>query len=280
MLQPRLSNLSVKVERQVASFRGNDENREHPMNTGKPTDPAGWDEETSRIFIDYGRYFVPERDHQMQIIATLLSYLDGPSVILELCCGEGLLAEVLLDSFPAFTIVELDGSVEMLQRAGERLTRFGNRFQCSFFDLASQAWRKPGFAIHAVVSSLAIHHLTGPQKQELFFDVFRMLGDGGVFVVADLVEPINETGKRLAAETWDEVVRRRSLEIDGNTDAFDFFERERWNTFWYLDPEDIDTPSPLFDQLKWLDQAGFVNVDVHWMLAGHAVFSARKPNNN
>jgi len=250
------------------------------MNIEKPTDPAGWDEETSRIFIDYGRYIVPERAHQMQIIATLLSYLDGPSVILELCCGEGLLAEVLLDSFPAFTIQGLDGSVEMLRQAGERLTRFGNRFRCSLFDLTYETWRKPEIAVNAVVSSLAIHHLTGPQKQELFFDVYRMLEDGGVFVVADLVEPINDTGKRLAAKTWDEVVRRQSFEIDGNTEAFDFFERERWNTFWYLDPEDIDKPSPLFDQLKWLEQAGFVNVDVHWMLAGHAVFSARKMNNN
>ena len=185
-----------------------------------------------------------------------------------------------LDRYPAFTIQGRDGSVEMLKRAAERLTRFGNRFQGSLFDLASTDWRKPGFAIHAVVSSLAIHHLTGPQKQALFLDVYRMLGDGGVFIIADIVEPANEAGKRLAAETWDEVVRRQSLEIDGNTDAFDFFVREQWNTFRYLDPEDIDKPSPLFDQLRWLEQAGFVDVDVHWMLAGHAVFSARKPTND
>ena len=48
-------------------------------------------------------------------------------------------------------------------------------------------------------------------------------------------------------------------------------------SFWYLDPDDIDKPSPLFDHLQWLEDAGFVDVDVHWMLAGHALFSARKP---
>lgn len=247
------------------------------MNTENPTNQTGWNEEISRLFIDYGRYFVPQRDHQMHIIAALLSYLDGPGVILELCCGEGLLAEVLLDSFPSFIVHGLDGSVEMLQRARERLTRFGNRFRCSVFDLASGDWRRPGFPVHAIVSSLAIHHLTGPQKQELFFDVHRMLVDGGAFVIADIVEHTNEMGKRLAAETWDEVVQKRAIELDGNTQAFDFFAKEGWNTFWYLDPEDIDKPSTLFDQLKWLEKAGFVDVDVHWMLAGHAVFSARKP---
>jgi tRNA (cmo5U34)-methyltransferase len=247
------------------------------MNTENPTDQTGWSEETSHLFIDYGRYLVPERDYQMRIIAALLSYLEGPCVILELCCGEGLLAELLLDSFPTFTVHGLDGSIEMLQHARERLRRFESRFQCGVFDLASADWRKPGFSVHAVVSSLAIHHLIGSQKEELFIDVYKMLEDGGAFVIADIIDPQNEAGKRIAAEAWDEVVRQRSMEIDGNTEVFEFFEREGWNTFWYLDPEDIDKPSALLDQLKWLEHAGFVEVDVHWMLAGHAVFSARKP---
>jgi len=246
------------------------------MDAEKSVEPNSWDEETSRTFINYGQYVVPTRDYQMQIIAALLSRLDNSNVILELCCGEGLLAEVLLDKFPAVTIQGLDGSVEMLQRARERLARFGDRFRSELFDLASAAWRKPGFEINAVVSSMAIHHLMGPQKKELFIDVNRMLAPDGVFIIADIVEHPGDMGRHLAAETLDEVVRGRSLELDGNTSAFDFFRKEGWNIFRYLDPEDIDKPSPLFDQLKWLEQAGFVNIDIHWMLAGHAIFSARK----
>jgi len=246
------------------------------MNTERNIEPNSWSEETSRTFINYGQYIVPQRDYQMQVIATLLSRLNDSNAILEICCGEGLLAEVLLDKFPAITVQGLDGSVEMLQRARERLARFGDRFRSDIFDLASAAWRKPGFKINAVVSSMAIHHLTGPQKQELFMDVNRLLMPNGVFIIADIVEHPSDMGKHLAAETLDEVVRERALELDGNTTAFEFFRKEGWNIFRYLDPEDIDKPSPLFDQLKWLDQAGFVNIDIHWMLAGHAIFSARK----
>ena len=83
-------------------------------------------------------------------------------------------------------------------------------------------------------------------------------------------------GEQQAAEALDDVVRRRSIKLDGNIAAFEFFRKEGWNIFRYLDPEDIDKPSPLFSQLKWLEQSGFSNVDVHWMLAGHAIFSARK----
>jgi tRNA (cmo5U34)-methyltransferase len=219
---------------------------------------------------------VPERDRQIHIIASLLSYLEAPCIVLELCCGEGLLAEVLLESNPLLIVHGLDGSAEMLERARGRLSRFVSRFQCGAFDLVSADWRKPELPVKAVVSSLAIHHLTGPQKQKLFLDMYQILEEGGAFVIADIVEHSSKEGQHSAAETWDEMVRERSIELDGNTGAFEFFKRERWNTFRYLDPEDIDKPSPLFDQLKWLEKAGFVEVDVHWMLAGHAVFSARK----
>ena len=45
----------------------------------------------------------------------------------------------------------------------------------------------------------------------------------------------------------------------------------------YFDPEDLDKPSCLLNQLKWLELAGFVDIDVYWMSAGHAIFSGWKP---
>jgi tRNA (cmo5U34)-methyltransferase len=126
---------------------------------------------------------------------------------------------------------------------------------------------------------MAIHHLPGLQKQQLFTDVLQMFTGDGIFIIADIIEHTNEMGKNQAAKALDEAVRRRSIELDGNTAAFDFFQKEGWNIFRHLDPKDIDKPSPLFDQLKWLEESGFINIDVHWMLAGHAIFSARKPVN-
>jgi tRNA (cmo5U34)-methyltransferase len=31
------------------------------------------------------------------------------------------------------------------------------------------------------------------------------------------------------------------------------------------------------DQLLWLKEAGIESIDVHWLKAGHAIFSGRKP---
>ena len=235
-----------------------------------------WDEETSQRYLDYGRYFVPERERQMRIIVDLLKNIPEPFTILELCCGEGLLAEMLLDGIPSTTYWGMDGSGLMLERAGQRLSRFGDRVRLSNFNLADHAWRKLDAAVSAVVSSLAIHHLDGEGKQVLFKDVYACLSPGGAFIVADMIEPATPQGRALAADAWDEVVRERALELDGNTVGFDFFQREGWNTFRYLDPDDIDHPSSLFDQLKWLEQAGFIGVDVHYMQAGHALFCGWK----
>jgi tRNA (cmo5U34)-methyltransferase len=237
------------------------------------TDPPHWSEETSRLFLDYGRVFVPDREEQIACLAALVPAAEGPFTVLELACGEGLLAEAILEKHPAATVIGLDGSAEMLRQAARRLGRFGERFAGRRFELAADDWRRPAPGLRAVVSSLTIHHLEGPEKRRLFRDVRAMLPEGGLFAVADVVAAAHEGGRALAAAAWDEAVRRRSLALTGDLEAFDRFVTERWNMFRWLDPEDIDKPSRLADQLRWLEEAGFSDVDVHWMLAGHAVFS-------
>ncbi|NPV74898.1 MAG: methyltransferase domain-containing protein [Anaerolineae bacterium] len=235
-----------------------------------------WDEDLSRKFMQYGHYFVPAREFQLHSMTRLIPDPGEPFNVMELCCGEGLLAELILDHFPDCTVYGLDGSQEMLTAAAARLARFGKRFQPLLFDLPSPNWRAPFFQVGAVLSSLAIHHLDEGQKALLFQDVYRLLAPGGVFLIADIILPANELGMRYAAETLDDVVRRRSLELEGGLAAFQFFQRERWNFFRY--PEDpLDKPSPLLAQLHWLKAAGFRQVDVFWLLAGHTVFGGVKP---
>ncbi|HJZ48430.1 MAG TPA: methyltransferase domain-containing protein [Roseiflexaceae bacterium] len=235
-----------------------------------------WSEQASQTFIDYGRYFVPERELQIEAFCDLIPARDRPFNILELCCGEGLLAGALLERFPASVVYGFDGSPAMLEHARQQLAPYGERFQTRLFDLADRSWRALEQPIHAVVSSLTIHHLDREGKQQLFEDMARLLEPGGVFLIADVIEPASRAGAALAAKAWDAAVRQRALEIDGNLDALAYFERERWNMYRYPDLDDIDKPSRLLDQLKWLEEAGFTEVDVFWMKAGHVLFGGQK----
>jgi tRNA (cmo5U34)-methyltransferase len=245
------------------------------MATGGPQ--RTWDEDSSRTFLDYGRYFVPERDRQLTIIGDLIPPPPAGALLVELCSGEGLLSRALLDRFPDCRVLALDGSAEMRQATRTTCAAHSARLTVGEFDLASRAWRRFAEPVHAVVSSLAIHHLDGAQKRELFADMAAALARGGVIVIADIVRPPTQRGLDVAAAQWDDAVRARALALDGHLAAFEQFRRLGWNYFRDPDGDPIDKPSPLFDQLKWLEDAGLVEVDAHWLVAGHAIVSGRRP---
>jgi tRNA (cmo5U34)-methyltransferase len=239
-------------------------------------EPASWSEENSRFFIDHARYTVPDRDTQIRLLCSLVPDPGGPFLALDLACGEGLLASSLLKRFPQCTVVGLDGSHEMIATARRQLFNYGERFQPGKFDLADRGWRQAQPVYHAVVSSLAIHHLAEADKQVLFQDAYQMLHPGGVFLIADIILPATEEARATDADAYDDAVRRQSLKLDGNLRVFERFNREKWNLFRYPD-DPIDRPSTLFDQLKWLEAAGFQPIDVFWLRAGHAIFGGVKP---
>lgn len=236
----------------------------------------GWSEENSRSFIDFARYYVPDREAQMDVLCSLVPEPAGSFQVLELACGPGLLAEKLLDRYPACAVRGLDGSELMLETARRRLAGYGSRFTGGLFDLASTDWREKAPRYQAVLSSLAIHHLDDTGKAALFRDIYPMLLPGGVFLVADILRPAGLLGNAYAARAYDEIVRRQALEIDGDERAFEQFKNDQWNLFRYPD-DALDRPSRLLDQLNGLVEVGFANVDVFWLNAGHAIFGGEKP---
>ena len=43
------------------------------------------------------------------------------------------------------------------------------------------------------------------------------------------------------------------------------------------DPDPIDKPAPLLDQLHWLEETGLEKIDVHWSKGGMSLFRGVKP---
>ncbi|GIK99584.1 MAG: methyltransferase [Alphaproteobacteria bacterium] len=236
-----------------------------------------WTERDTETFIDLGRYYVPERDRQIATVCDAVPPPAGPARFVELCCGEGLLARALLARFPTATLLALDGSEAMLAATAGKLAAEAGRFETRLFDLPSADWRRFPEPVHAVVSSLAIHHLSADEKRRLYADMAGCLAPGGALVVCDLVEALTPEGRALYAAAWDEAVRRTALERDGDLAAFDRFRADDWNFYAMRAPDPIDKPDPLFDQLKWFEDAGLETIEVHWLVAGHAIFSGRKP---
>lgn len=136
--------------------------------------------------------------------------------ILDLGTGTGETARLLLDRHPNASLVGIDENEEMLALALDRLP-------------ASRVSLRPGRIeeplpdgpFDLVASALAVHHLHDVDKAELFGRVRGVLAPGGLFVLGDVVVPIDP-----AAATTP------------------------------LTPG-YDRPSPLADLLGWLSEAGF-----------------------
>ena len=240
-------------------------------------DDTGWTEEVSRHFIDYGTYFVPERETQIETICSVIPPAPDGAVIVEICCGEGLLCDALARRFPKAEIHALDGSQIMLASAKAKLEAAGVAHRTAVIDIAETGWRSFDTPVHAFVSSLAVHHLDGPAKARLFKDLAAALAPDGVIVTCDLVEAQRKAGLALWKRHWDDGVRERSLELDGNEKMLDFFRDDGWNYYADPDADPADIPSTLFDQMLWMADAGMTAIDVHWLRAGHAIFSGMKP---
>jgi tRNA (cmo5U34)-methyltransferase len=153
---------------------------------------------------------------------------------LDLGAGTGATAMAVLARHPGASVVALDESEQMLAAAGAAL---GNAATTVVGGLAGPL---PDGPFDLVVSALAVHHLDGPGKADLFRRVARVLAPGGRFVLGDLVVP-EDPGD---ADT----------EIDGV----------------------VDVPSSAADQLVWLEEAG-LTASVAWSSRDLAVLVAGKP---
>ncbi len=238
-------------------------------------DQDGWTEEDSEQFRQLAAVAVPARDLQIAQLLTLLPFgRDEGFHVVELGSGEGLLAAALLMAFPEATLTALDGSESMRARAAARLARFGERASVAAFELGSVDWRGELDGTDVVWASLTVHHLDAEGKQRLFRDTARRTSDRGVLLLADVVEPASAGARELFAGLYDHTAETQSVEQTGSREAYEAFVREGWNI--YRHSEEGETPSPLFDQLRWLQQAGFAAVEVFWLHAGHALYGGAK----
>ncbi len=251
-----------------------------PLTDGDPGTTDTWSEDLSRDFQDFGECLVPDRQRQRHIMAEILAHglsagdFGAQPLVVELACGDGTLAAHLLDRLPTARFLALDGSEAMRAESAQSLTRHAGRAEIATFALEDPSWAE-GLRAAACVSSLAIHHLDGPGKQALFETVGRTLLPGGVFVVADLVKPATAAGWHIAADLWDQAVREREQDL-GTPGAHAYFRDTGWNFYEQPQPDPVDRPSTIFEQLLWLEASGFRDVDVYWMHAGHAIFAGLK----
>jgi tRNA (cmo5U34)-methyltransferase len=170
---------------------------------------------------------IPGYEELQAAVATATAGLRARTV-LELGTGTGETALRVLAQHPTARWTGIDASDAMLARARERLPHAELR-------LARLEDPLPSGPFDLVVSVLAVHHLDGDAKRDLFTRIAQISDN---FVLGDVVVP----------EDPDDA----TIEID-----------------W-----EYDLPSSVADQLAWLGEAGF-DADATYVRPDLAVFRCR-----
>jgi tRNA (cmo5U34)-methyltransferase len=236
------------------------------MSNGSPG--SSWQQdELVASFADRRAILVPLLDLQEDVIRRLLARRGHPiERVLDLGCGDGAMTELVLaaaaaaGSRPHAVLVDL--SHPMLERAQSRLQDQEVDWRAVAADLNEPAWRGelPDGRYDVAISGLALHHLPRARKRELFAEVFELLEPDGIFLNMDYVA-IDGPLQGL----FDEQMRANALRAareSGDSRPADEVDLQ----------DDDDRPDTVLDQLQWLRDAGFAQVEVHFKWAEAAVF--------
>ena len=103
----------------------------------------------------------------------------APRRVLDLGCGDGVVAARVVHERPGVEVVACDFSEEMLARARERFASNPNATvrDHDLDDPLPKEWGR----FDAVVSAFAIHHVVDERKRALYGEVLDCLEPGGVF---------------------------------------------------------------------------------------------------
>jgi tRNA (cmo5U34)-methyltransferase len=178
--------------------------------------------------------------------------------ILDLGAGTGLLTSYLFKKHENAEFTLIDMSHEML-KAAKRRFKSHDSFKYIVADYSNYNFED---SFDIIVSSLSIHHLEDKDKEKLYRKVYNTLNGNGIFLNADqILGPTKDVEKRYQ-RNWMEKIKSQGISEDKLKSA-----SERMK---------FDKPALLEDNLKWLTESGFADVDIYYKYYNFGVFYGKK----
>jgi tRNA (cmo5U34)-methyltransferase len=167
-----------------------------------------------------------------------------PGRVLDLGCGDGRLTALALAVYPKSTALCVDMSPPMLEAAQQRFAE-DTRVTFATHDLDEKLPFDGPY--DAIVTSLAVHHVTDERKVTLYAEIAQLLAPGGVFCNLEIVKSPTQ---RLHDQWRDEMGARD-------------------------DP--ADRLCDMTSQLAWISAAGLEHVDCIWKWRSLALLRGERP---
>ncbi len=183
-----------------------------------------------------------------------------PIDVLDLGAGTGLFSKHVFEKYPNARFLLYDLADKMIDVAKNRFRSHPQQFE---FFIGDYRTLRISREFDLVISSLSVHHLDDNDKKLLFRSVYDVLRKPGIFINIDQIRGDTPYLQDLYWNHWlDQVKRAESSEkrIQESIDRRKNYDRD----------------SLLKDQLQWLLEAGFMNVDCVYKNFFVGVFFAMK----
>jgi len=204
---------------------------------------------------------LPNYSEIFSVAVDLLPFeMHEPITVLDLGAGTGLFSWHVLEQYPAARFTLCDLAPKMLEIARQRFESFDGQFVYQVEDYRDFT---PDLPFDLVISSLSIHHLTDEDKAALFQRIYALLKPDGMFINVDQIKGPNDYWQKYYWDQWLQRVRSRCAAEDQIAASV-----QRRKAY--------DQEATLPEQLLWLNQAGFSQVDCVYKNTFIGVFCAIK----
>lgn len=224
--------------------------------------------DVTRHYLEQIRGGIPFGAEQVKIMLQVINHFCGsPKKIIDLGCGNGFLAEILLKTYPDAAALLVDHSEPMLNKARQNMNEFKSRCRIIKGDFSQSIlnYGEPN-SIDCIVSGFAIHHLPHDRKKVLYREIYHLLSAGGVFINIEHTASATPEIERIYDGLFIE-----HLSNHYNRD------RQEIATEYYSRPDKEDNILERADmQVNWLKETGFKHADCYFKWFELAVFGGVK----
>ena len=204
-----------------------------------------------------------------RVVSLIPRETDAAIRVLDVGAGYGALSAQVLERFPQAQLVCQDFSEPMFAQARKRLAWASERITFTHRDLSDPGWSHAlAGPFDAVVSAIAIHNVRYPERiRAIYSEIFDVVAPGGCFLNYDLIFVSGPA----AAAAYDNA---KGLEswiqgMDGDASRLHAAPTE---------PAAHETETiTLEQQLCWLREGGFQDVECFWKEMRNAIIGGFRP---
>lgn len=224
--------------------------------------------DVTQYYLEQVRGGIPFGVEQVRIMLQVINHFNpNPKRIIDLGCGNGFLAEVLLKTYPEANAVLIDHSKPMIEQARNHMEDCKERCEIILGDFSDDFGQ---YARHesadCIVSGYAIHHLPNAKKKKLYQEIYKTLAPDGIFINIEHTASATPEIENLHDELF-----INHLSIHNKRD------RQEVSQEYYNRPDKEDNILEKVDvQVNWLREIGFKQADCYFKWMELAVFGGVK----